>query len=123
MATNNNSKKAGVARARHAAALRKNRAAPVAPPPPTRRSTRGSRRANLGGSDGGHAEDPEEPGHHQSPSSMSEPKGPNLIMPNIESLRATRNAPQAQATLAARQDKKSVEDCQLKKEIASYTPI
>lgn len=36
---------------------------------------------------------------------------------NIESLRATHNALQAQATLAARQNEKSTEVCQLKEEI------
>ena len=118
MATNNNSKKARVARARHAAALRKNRAAPVAPPSPARRSTRGSRRTSLGGPDRGHAEGPEEPGHHQSPPSTPEPESLNPMMPDVESLRATRDALQAQATLAARQGEKSAEVRQLEKEIA-----
>lgn len=118
MATNNNLKKARVARARHAAALHKNYAAPVTPPSPARCLTQGSRRANLGGSNGGHTEDPKEPSHHQSPSSTPEPESPHPIMPDIESFRATRDALQVQATLAPRQDKKSVEVRQLKDEIA-----
>ena len=97
--------------------MRKNRAAPITPPPPIRLSTRGSRCASLGGPNGGHAESPEESGHHKSPSSTPEPKGLNPMMPNIEFLYATRNALQAQATLMARQGKMSAEVRQLKEEI------
>lgn len=48
---------------------------------------------------------------------MSESESLNPIMPNIESLRAMCNALQAQAILAARQDKKSADVRQLKEEI------
>ncbi|MCJ1346539.1 hypothetical protein MMC31_004757 [Peltigera leucophlebia] len=118
MAINNNSKKARVARARHAAAQRKNRTAPVAPNPPARRSTRRSRRAIPEDSDGSHSEGPEESSHHQSHPPTPEPEGPNPVMPDVETLRATRDALQAQASLAARQGEKSAEVRQLEEEIA-----
>ena len=117
MAINNNSKKARIARARHAAAQRKTRTAPVAPPP-ARRSTRRSRRAIPEDSDGSHSEGPEESSHHQSRPPTPEPEGPNPVVPDIETLRATRDALQAQATLAARQGEKSAEVRQLEEEIA-----
>ena len=177
MAINNNSKKARIARARHAAAQRKSRTAPVAvkrydvwgcliawlllvtfcyldegdgllytaifrdgksaipnygvvsswawhldsnscPPPPARCSTRRSRRAIPEDSDGSHLEAPEESSHHQSRPPTPEPESPNPVMPDIETLRATRDALQAQATLAVRQSEKSAEFRQLEVEIA-----
>ena len=89
MAINRNSKKARVARARHAAAQRNNCTAPGAPPSCTPFNYR---RTIPEDSDGSHSEGPEGPGHHQSRPSTPEPEGPNLVVPDIESLRATRNA-------------------------------
>lgn len=92
MGTKNNLKKCRIIQARYAAALYKNCAVFIASPPFTRRSTRESRCANLVGSNKGYAEGSKRPGHHQSPLSIPKSEGLNLIMSNIKSFRAIRNA-------------------------------
>ena len=109
MAINNNSKKARVARACHAAAQRKNLTAPVAFNPPAQHSTRRSCHTIPESSDESPSEGPKEFSHHQSHPPTPEPKGPNPVMPDVETLRATRNALHAQVILAARQGEKSAE--------------
>lgn len=87
---NKNTKKARVARARHAAAQRNDRTAPVAPPLRPRRSARGSCRITPEGSDGSHPEGPPEGlGRQQSRPSSPEPEDLNPAVPDIEALRAT----------------------------------